>query len=85
LDVATRGLLVDIEAIWLDRGYDSDVTRTRLIERGIDDVVIAKQRNRTPEPPSDPGRIIPTATKKQPIRPAVAGRAQQLGALEITV
>src|SRR5664279_1055734 len=36
-DVAKRGLLVDIETLWLDRGYDSNVTRTRLVECGIDD------------------------------------------------
>ena len=58
-DVATRGLLVDIETLWLDRGYDSDVTRTRLTERGIDDAVIAKRRRRTPG--------VPTATKNQPM------------------
>ena len=41
-DIARRGLLGDVETIWLDRGYDSEVTRTRLVERGIDDAVIAK-------------------------------------------
>ena len=45
-DIARRGLLVDVETIWLDRGYDSDVTRTRLVERGIDDAVIAKKRKK---------------------------------------
>ncbi len=45
-DVAQRGLLKDIETLWLDRGYDSDVTRTRLNERGIKDAVIAKKRKR---------------------------------------
>ena len=43
-DVAQRGLLIDIETLWLDRGYDSEVTRTRLTERCIDDAVIAKKR-----------------------------------------
>jgi transposase len=33
--------------LWLDRGYDSDVTRQRLAERGIDDAVIAKKRKRS--------------------------------------
>ena len=32
-DAARRGLLADIETIWLDRGYDSQVTRARLAER----------------------------------------------------
>lgn len=43
-DVAKRGLLGEIETLWLDRGYDSDLTRTRLAERGIEDAVIAKKR-----------------------------------------
>jgi IS5 family transposase len=45
-NVAQRGLLSDIETLWLDRGYNSDVTRTRLTERGIDDAVIAKKSKR---------------------------------------
>ncbi len=43
-DVKTRGLLSDIETLWLDRGYDSELTRTRLVEHGIKDAVIAKKR-----------------------------------------
>jgi transposase len=43
-NAADRGLLTDIETIWLDRGYDSDATRTRLAERFIADAVIAKKR-----------------------------------------
>jgi transposase len=45
-DIAQRGLLCDIETLWLDRGYDSGVTRLRLAERHIDDAVIAKKRRR---------------------------------------
>jgi transposase len=45
-DAAGRGLLGEIDTLWLDRGYDSDVTRQRLAERGIDDAVIAKKRKR---------------------------------------
>jgi transposase len=45
-DAAERGLLDDVETIWLDRGYDSDVTRARLEDLGIDDAVIAKKRKR---------------------------------------
>ena len=56
-DVAKRGLLSDIETLWLDRGYDSDVTRTRLAEREIDDTVIAKKRK--------PGSV--GGTKNQPM------------------
>ena len=45
-DVNERGLLCDVETLWLDRGYDSELTRTRLAERGITDAVIAKKRKR---------------------------------------
>ena len=45
-DADRRGLLGDIETIWLDRGYDSDATRPRLCRLGIDDAVIAKKRKR---------------------------------------
>jgi transposase len=41
---AQRGLLSDIETIWLDRGYDSKATRERLGERNLDDAIIAKKR-----------------------------------------
>jgi transposase len=45
-DAGNRGLLGDIETIWLDRGYDSDVTRERLVARDLTDAVIAKRRKR---------------------------------------
>ena len=45
-DAGARGLLADIETIWLDRGYDSEVTRQRLAERLLDDAIIAKKRKR---------------------------------------
>ena len=45
-DAAARGLLDDVETIWLDRGYDSDVTRARLTEHSLDDAVIARKRKR---------------------------------------
>jgi len=41
-DAKAKGLLHEIETIWLDRGYDSDTTRQRLTERDITDAVIAK-------------------------------------------
>ena len=51
-DTAERGLLIDIETIWLDRGYDSDATRERLVERGLHDAVIAQRRSGDrPDPP----------------------------------
>ena len=45
-NAADRGLLAEIDTLWLDRGYDSDVTIERLIHRGIDNPVIAKKRKR---------------------------------------
>jgi transposase len=45
-DAAARGLLADVETLWLDRGYDSAATRARLVVRGIGDAVIAKKRER---------------------------------------
>ena len=45
-DAGGRGLLADIETIWLDRGYDSEVTRQRLAERLLDDAVIANKRKK---------------------------------------
>ena len=45
-DAAERGLLSDIETLWLDRGYDSGVTRGRLAERHVTDTIIAKRRKR---------------------------------------
>jgi transposase len=45
-DVKERGLLADIETLWLDRGYDSELTRTRLTERGVTDAMIARKRRR---------------------------------------
>ena len=56
-DVKQRGLLPDIETLWLDRGYDSNLTRTRLAERGINDAMIAKERKRGSG----------TGTKRQPM------------------
>ncbi len=56
-DVKDRGLLADIETLWLDRGYDSALTRTRLVERGITDAMIAKKRQRSSA----------TGSKRQPM------------------
>jgi len=50
-DAAGRGLLCDVATIWLERGYDSEVTRERLAERGIDDAVIARKRKRGSKEP----------------------------------
>ena len=58
-DVAARGLLGDVETIWLDRGYDSEATRERLSARGITDAVIAKKRKK--------GTTRGTAATKQPM------------------
>jgi hypothetical protein len=47
LDAAQElGLLQEAETMWLDRGYDSDLTLACLAERGITDTVIARMRKR---------------------------------------
>jgi transposase len=46
-DAAGRGLLTEIDTLWLDRGYDSHATRSRLADRFIADTVIAKKRKTT--------------------------------------
>jgi len=56
-DAAERGLLVDVDTLWLDRGYDSEATRERLAARGIDDAIIAKKRKRGST--SGPGKNQP--------------------------
>jgi transposase len=45
-DLGGRGMLGEIETIWLDRGYDSELTRDRLAERNITDAMIAARRKR---------------------------------------
>ena len=42
--VATRGLVLDIETIHLDRGYDANTVRETLAVYKIDDAVIARKR-----------------------------------------
>jgi len=43
-DVATRGLVEEIETLHLDRGYDNNVVRSHVAGLGIDDLVCAKRR-----------------------------------------
>lgn len=59
-DAAGRSLLAEIDTLWLDRGYDSDITRVRLAERGVTDAVIAKKRKR--------GSNTPKATQPMGLR-----------------
>jgi len=56
---AGRGLLEDIETIWLDRGYDSGTVRAELAASGIGDAVIAKKRKAD--------RTKPAPTPRQPM------------------
>ena len=43
-DMARHGLILDVETIHLDKGYDSAAVRTLLAAIGIDDAVIARRR-----------------------------------------
>jgi transposase len=45
-DAARRGFLDQVQTIWLDRGYDSGLTRERLAEHEITDAVIARTRKK---------------------------------------
>ena len=42
--MASRGLLIDIGTLHLDRGYDSDLTLQRTTALGLNDVICAKKR-----------------------------------------
>jgi transposase len=57
-DLGGRGMLNEIETIWLDRGYDSDLTRDRPADRHITDAIIATKRKR--------GTSTPAPQKKEP-------------------
>jgi hypothetical protein len=44
--IGTRGLLMDLETLHLDRGYDNGVVRAVVAGAGINDLVCAKVRPR---------------------------------------
>ena len=44
--VAERGLLLDVETLHLDRGYDSNLTTERCQDLGLTDVICAKKRRK---------------------------------------
>lgn len=56
-DASGRGLLEEIETLWLDRGYDSHATRARLADRQIHDAVIARKRK--PKTTTSPTKKLP--------------------------
>ncbi len=66
-DIGQRGLLGEIETLWLDRGYDSELTRTRIVERGISDAVITRSANEGRAREPSPSRWV-----------CVGGRTHQL-------
>ena len=70
--VAAVGLLVDIDTLHLDRGYDYPVVRERLAVFGLDDLSI--QRRGTKEPGQDPAG---------PARAALDRRGDQLVVVEL--
>jgi transposase len=45
-DAAGRGFLQQVQTLWLDRGYDSGLTRERLVEHQVFDAVIAKRKKK---------------------------------------
>ena len=42
--VADRGLLLDVQTLHLDRGYDSNLTLQRCSDLGLTDIICAKRR-----------------------------------------
>jgi transposase len=58
-DAAMRGLLIDVETLHLDRGYDSNAVRQHCAERGLDDVICAKQRRPGSRKADGPTRPVP--------------------------
>ena len=44
--VKARGLLADIDTLWLDRGYAGKMTMKYLAHIGVDDAMVAKKRSR---------------------------------------
>lgn len=56
-DVARIGLLVDIETLHLDRGYDYPKVRTQLAGLGLEDVNIQPRIPRNPGEPKPPMRL----------------------------
>ncbi len=45
--VAKRGLLLDVETLHLDRGYDSNLTTQRCHRLGVTDIVCAKKKTKS--------------------------------------
>jgi len=56
-DVARIGLLVDIETLHLDRGYDYPKIRTQLTAMGLNDLNIQRRKPRGATPPKSPIRL----------------------------
>ena len=56
-DVARVGLMLDIETLHLDRGYDYPKTRTRLTAMGLDDLNIQRRKPPGTSQPKSPMRL----------------------------
>ncbi len=55
--VDESGLVVEIETLHLDKGYDSNAVRATVAGRGIEDAVIARRRKRGEPKPEGPLRL----------------------------
>src|SRR4051794_40355019 len=56
-DIAAVGLLVDVDTVHLDRGYDSGAVRQRLAGYGLTDAVIQRRGTKTPGIAKQPVRL----------------------------
>jgi len=62
--VASRGLLIDVQTLHLDKGYDSHLTIERCHTLGLSDVVCAKRRKDAPKVTKRHRRAAPTKPAK---------------------
>jgi len=56
-DVAAAGLLLDIETLHLDRGYDNGVTRRICADLGLEDLNVQRRKKRGANQPKQPMRL----------------------------
>jgi Transposase DDE domain len=56
-DIAAAGLLIDIDTLHLDRGYDSPAVRDRLRGYGLTDVNIQRRGTKVPGGRTQPVRL----------------------------
>ena len=77
--VASRGLLIDVQTLHLDKGYDSHLTIERCHTLGLSDVVCAKRRKDAPKVTKRRRRAEPKTTRPSTDEPAKRKKSHTLG------